>query len=95
MVHGLNFFISPAVQPSANDSRPEWKALKDIETKLKFYRDTNSTPENYDMEANFFLNQVLTWYPRLAELKQKQRHRLLHLITAYTGGIPSVDTMSC
>ena len=46
------------------------RALKDIETKLKFYRDTNSTPDNYDMEANFFLNQVLTWYPGLAELNK-------------------------
>ena len=61
----------------ANDSRPEWKALKDIETKLKFYRDTNSTPENYDMEANFFLNQVLTWYPGLAELNKNN-------VTAFT-----------
>ncbi len=66
-------FFSNASDNLANSDFPAMRALKDIETKLKFYRDTNSTPDNYDMEANFFINQVLSWYPGSRRAKQKQR----------------------
>jgi len=54
----------------ANSSIPAIRALEEIQTKLEFYRDTNSIPDNYDMEADFFVNLVVNYYPGLAELNR-------------------------
>jgi hypothetical protein len=53
-----------------NSSIPAIRALKDIQTKLEFYRDTNSTPDDYDMEAKFFVDLVVRFYPGLTELNK-------------------------
>lgn len=63
-------FFNLAGDRLTNSSIPAIRALDDIQTKLKFYRDNNSTPDNYDMEANFFVNQVVSYYPGLAELNR-------------------------
>jgi len=53
------------------DSRiPAFEALEEIQTKLEYYRDTNSIPDNYDMEADFFVDLVVNYYPGLAELNR-------------------------
>lgn len=63
------FFYNASDRLTQSDI-PAVRALQDIQTKMKFYRDTNSTPENYDMEANFFVNLVVRFYPGLAELNR-------------------------
>jgi hypothetical protein len=63
-------FFNIAGDRLTNSDIPAIRSLEDIKTKLKFCRDSNSTPNNYDMEANFFVNLVVRYYPGLAELNR-------------------------
>lgn len=55
---------------------PALQTLDQIENKLASYKDNGTTPDNYDLEANFF-NQVLAADPGLAKLNKAN-------ITAFT-----------